>query len=116
MSAKPQDSPVRRVRWVGRTAVVEAQGDIDLARSNRFQHALLEVLDERPERMVVDLADVPYMDSSGVASLVKLLARAGRQEVSLRLAGMSRRVRSIFEITRLDTVFEIYPTQEEALV
>ena len=115
MSADSPESPVRRVRWVGKTAVVEVQGDIDLGRSTRFQQSLLEMMDGEPERVVVNLADVPYMDSSGVASLVKLLARARKQAVGLRLAGMCDRVRSIFEITRLDTVFEIHPTEEEAL-
>jgi len=64
---------------------------------------------------VVDLSGVGYMDSSGVASLVKLLARVRRRQVDLKLAGMTRRVRSVFEITRLDTVFEIFASVQEAL-
>jgi len=109
------DSPVRRVRWVGRTAVVDVEGDIDLSRSPQFQRSLLAVLDRRPTRVVVNLSAVAYMDSSGVASLVKLLSRTRKQGISLALAGLGERVRSIFEITRLDTVFETYPTEKEAL-
>jgi len=115
MSAESQDSPVRQVRWIGRAAVVDVEGDIDLSRSTRFQQSLLEVMDRQPERIVVNLTDVGYMDSSGVASLVKLLSRARRQGVTLRLSGLRARVRSIFEITRLDSVFEICATEEEAL-
>ena len=66
-------------------------------------------------RIVVDLSGVPYMDSSGVASLVKLLARIRKTGIELRLCGLTDRVRSIFEITRLDSVFQIYPSQQEAL-
>jgi anti-sigma B factor antagonist len=115
MSESSHDQPIREVRWEGQAAVVVAQGDIDLSRSARFQKAILEVVDEKPDRIVVNLADVQYMDSSGVASLVKLLARTRKQAISLRLARLCDRVRSIFEITRLDSIFEIYPTEEEAL-
>jgi len=110
--------PVQNVRWVGqgrKTAVVEAVGDIDLHRSGAFQEKLGEVLAARPGRIVVDLTAVPYMDSSGVASLVKLLARARRENIDLRLAGLTPRVRNVFEITRLDTVFRIYPDSRQAL-
>ena len=71
-------SPVRSVQWVGpdrRVVVVAAAGDIDLHRSADFQRSLLELTAHRPEQVIVDLSGVPYMDSSGLASLVKLLAR-----------------------------------------
>ena len=61
------------------------------------------------------LADVPYMDSSGVASLVKLLSRARKSGSELALANLNDRVRSVFEITRLDSVFRICGSEEEAL-
>lgn len=108
-------SPVRGVRWIGRSAVVDVEGDIDLSRSPQFQHSLLEVVAQGPARIVVNLADVPYMDSSGVASLVKLLSRARHGNLKLHLVGLQPRVRSIFEITRLDTVFDIRRTEAEAL-
>jgi anti-sigma B factor antagonist len=98
-----------------RVAVVEACGDIDLHRSGDFQRGLLEPLAEGPRAMVVDLAAVPYMDSAGVASLVKLLARVRKQGIALRLSGLSVRVRSVFEITRLNTVFEVYATVQQAV-
>ena len=108
-------SPVRGVRWVGRAVVVDVEGDIDLSRSSSFQQSLLELVDQRPERIVINLADVPYMDSSGVASLVKLLSRARRNSLAVCLVALGPRVRSIFEITRLDSVFDIHATEEEAL-
>ena len=115
MSEQSHKQCVKSVRWVGRAAVVDVQGYVDLDRSGEFQQSLLGVLDQRPERIVVNLAEVPYMDSSGVASLVKLLGRTRRQQVGLRLAGLTDRVRSIFQITRLDGIFEIHATVEEAL-
>ena len=112
---RPADSPIRDVRWVGKFAVIQAAGEIDLNCSPRFQQELLALLDRRPERIVLDLADVSYMDSSGVASLVKLLSRVRRLGAQLHLVGLSDRVRSVFEITRLDSVFDIFATQEEAM-
>ncbi len=112
------DSPIRSIEWIGadrRAVVVEATGDIDLGRSAEFQRALLELPAQRPERIVIDLSGVPYMDSSGVASLVKLLSRVRRSGVGLKLAGLRPRVRGVFEITRLDKVFEIFPGRQEAL-
>jgi len=112
------DSPVENVRWAGpdgRTVIIEAVGEIDLRCSAAFQQALLEPLEKKPERMIVDLAGVSYMDSSGVASLVKLLSRVRRGKIDLKLASLRPRVRSVFEITRLDTVFDVADTVQEAL-
>ena len=115
MNTGTSKSPIQSVRWVGRDAVVKVVGDIDLNRSLEFQHGLLELLDSKPDRLVVNLGGVPYMDSSGVASLVKLLSRVRRCGLGLRLVALSDRVRSVFEITRLDSVFDICATEEEAL-
>jgi anti-sigma B factor antagonist len=118
VGADQKTAPIRAVRWVGpeqKTAVVQANDDIDMHRSNEFQQGLLKLLDEGPRQIVVDLSAVSYMDSSGVASLVKLLSRCSRKKVALKLAGMTPRVRSVFEITKLDTVFDIRPDVREAV-
>jgi len=108
-------SPVREVQWADKAAIVRAAGEIDLNSSPAFQQELLKLLDRRPEKIVINLSEVSYMDSSGVASLVKLLSRARRGQTSLYLVGLTDRVRGVFEITRLDSVFDICRTEEEAL-
>ncbi len=113
---QPASGPIRQVRWIEKAAVVDVAGEIDLNCSIAFQKSLLELLEQRPQRVVINLKDVSYMDSSGVASLVKLLSRVRKGGVSLHLVGLSDRVRSVFEITRLDSVFNIQATVEEALV
>ncbi len=115
MSEPTRPSPIQNIRWEERSAVAAVGGDVDLTCSAEFQQDLLELLDARPERIVIDLTGVPYMDSSGVASLVKLLSRARKTQTDLRLVGLSERVRSLFEITRLDGVFDIFETVEDAL-
>jgi anti-sigma B factor antagonist len=115
MNYESYKSPVRAVRREGPATVVEVAGDVDLNRSQDFQAALLSVMEPPPQQVVVDLTAVPYMDSSGVASLVKLLSRCRRQNIPLALAGLNERVRSVFQVTRLDTVFDIFPSPREAL-
>lgn len=115
MSDIPQSKSIQAVRWVAKSVVIEVTGDIDLNRSNDFQQALLGILDCKPERMIIHLGAVPYMDSSGVASLVKLLGRARKYGTAILLVELRDRVRSIFEITRLDNVFAIRTTEQEAL-
>ena len=115
MTAERGDRPIESVRWNRKTAIVNVAGEIDLNTSSAFQQGLLGVLDESPRRIVVNLSGVSYMDSSGVASLVKLLSRVRRNGTSLRLCGLNERVRGVFEITRLDSVFEIYDGENEAL-
>jgi anti-sigma B factor antagonist len=114
MTEDSLDSPVRGVRWSGTTVIVEVAGDIDLSVSSAFQQSLLKVLDRKPKKVVVNMAGVPYMDSSGVASLVKLLARLRKSGGTMCLVGVSDKVRNVLEITRLDSVFEICATEEEA--
>lgn len=82
-------------------------GDIDLARSPVMRAQIAEVMKTSPKRLVIDLAGVPYMDSSGVATLVEALQGTRKSGAKLLLCGLSARVRSILEISRLDTVFTI---------
>jgi len=114
MSAS-SDSPVRNVRWEDRYAVVQAAGDINAERVPAFLESLLAVLDEKPERIVVNLQDVGYMDSAGLASLVKVLSRARKGGMELHLTCMGEMIRGLFEITRLDSVFQIHESEQEAL-
>lgn len=107
---------IQAVRWKDRTAIADVSGEVDLERSPELQRELLDLLDRhRPTRLVVNLAKVAYMDSSGVASLVKLLSRTRKVGVRFVLLAPGPKVRSVLEITRLDSVFDIASTEQEAL-
>ncbi|MFO0875591.1 MAG: STAS domain-containing protein [Phycisphaerales bacterium] len=92
----------------------EAVGDIDLSRSPRLRTALAEASARKPQRLVVDLSQVPYMDSSGIATLIEALQVARAQRTKFLLAALQPRVKSVLEIARLDTVFKIVATTAEA--
>jgi anti-sigma B factor antagonist len=108
-------SPVRHIDWQDRSAIVTVAGDIDMARSKAFQAALTEIINEKPDRVIVDLSGVDYMDSSGVASLVKLHTQTKKIGATMALAQVGKRVMSIFEIMRLNQLFKIFETLDDAL-
>ena len=92
------------IEWINKTAVVRITGDIDSVRAPGVQQPILELLDKRPEKIVISFHGVAYMDSAGLASFVKLLSRTRKQGVDLHLASLSDMLKGLFEITRLDTV------------
>ncbi|MFG0330977.1 MAG: STAS domain-containing protein [Phycisphaerales bacterium] len=94
--------------------ILRPQGDIDLSRSPSFRRRLNEAQTRKPGKLIVDLDEVPYMDSSGVATLVEAMQVARKQGHRLVLCNMQERVRSIFEIAKLETVFTIVDDVDKA--
>lgn len=94
--------------------IVRPIGEIDLGRSPSLRQQLADIMSNHSGRLVIDLSEVPYMDSSGVATLVEAMQQSRRSGSKLVLCGLRDKVRSIFEIARLDTVFTIVNDCEEA--
>lgn len=95
--------------------VVSPSGDVDLSSSRELQGHLRKAMESKPQRLVVNLSKVPYMDSSGVATLVEAMQIARKQSTRLVLCQMQDKVRSIFEIARLDRVFTIVASEADAV-
>lgn len=104
-----------KVESRGGVTIVRPKGDVDLQRSPILRDQLKTVSEKRPSRLIVDLSDVSYMDSSGVATLVEAMQLARRGKYPLVLCSLQDRVKSIFEIARLDTVFQIAPDLDAAM-
>ena len=66
-------------------------------------------------KIIIDLEKVTYVDSSGLATLVEILKKSKSQGGQLALSGMSDKVKSLFEITKLDKLFSIFPSQQLAM-
>lgn len=81
-----------------------------MSRSPEFRTSLRGVNDAKPQRLVVNLERVGYMDSSGLATLVECMRTAKGNSTEMILCGMNERVRAIFEIARLDQFFRIEHT------
>ena len=95
--------------------VVHVSGEINVEHSPQLRVDLLKLLEQRPARLIVHLGNVPFMDSSGVAVFVEAYRMQRPEGRMLVLCAMSPKVRSIFEISKLDTVFTIVDDLEAAV-
>lgn len=102
-------------RVVEDATILSPRGEIDLSRAPSLRVQISVVQAKKPKRLIIDLAEVPYMDSSGVATLVEAMQMARKNGGKLILAALQERVRSIFEIARLDMVFTIVGTADDAM-
>ena len=96
------------------STIVDVTGDIDMGTSPGLRKTLLDSLKKTP-RLVVNLREVRYVDSSGIASLVEVLKEARNTKKRLVLFGLNKAVHEVLELTRLTKVFEIRETEEDAL-
>lgn len=96
-------------------AVVELGGEIDLDSGPRLQEVLDEMIDGGARRVVVELGRVEFIDSSGLAALITALKHMRRAEGELRLAGLTSNVAKVFDICRLNRVFGIHASVDEAV-
>ena len=99
-----------------RSNVLPLKGEIDLHVSPSVTALLDEVIGKKPERLVVDLSAVTYIDSAGLAALIQAMQKVEGYGGKFVLAGLQETVRSIFEISRLDQVFQIFPDVDAARV
>lgn len=110
-NASPTDPAPER----DRSNVLPLKGEIDLHVSPSVTASLDSMIEKKPERLVVDLSDVTYIDSAGLAALIGAMQKVEGYGGKFLLAGLQETVRSIFEISRLDQVFQIFPDAEAAL-
>lgn len=104
-----------QVEATGEINVVSVQGDVDLETALRFSEGLRSASHDGQGPVVVDLCEVPFMDSTGLHLLLNLLRRLTRQGRRMAVACRPSGVQRLFELTRLDTTFDIYDSRAEAL-
>jgi anti-sigma B factor antagonist len=88
---------------------------MDAHNSGNLKERMLQLFDEGKFQLVIDLTAVRFIDSSGLGALVSGFKNASARDGSLKLCCLQPQVRSMFELTRLHRVFEIFTTLEEAL-
>lgn len=96
--------------------ILDLSGDIDLANSPAMRKALLgEIKEKHTPKVFLNLKNVRYIDSSGIASLVEGLKASRDQGSRLILYGLNKTVREVMQLSRLQKIFEIYEDEEQAL-
>jgi anti-sigma B factor antagonist len=97
-------------------SVFAPEGAIDLHVSPELRASLRAIIDnEKPKRLVVDLSQVPFIDSSGIAVLIGAMQSLEHEGGVFLLAGVREGVRIILESAKLDQYFRLFPTVEAAV-
>lgn len=94
--------------------LVKLVGDVDLEHCVSVRRLLLDGV-SRGKDLLVDLSEVTYLDSSGIASLVEAMQVAVKHGTALKLFSASAQAMRVFELARLDKVFLIHPDLKAAL-
>ena len=98
-----------------RSNVLELEGEIDLHVSPEVAESLRTIIAKKPTTVAVDLTKVTYLDSSGLAVLIEGMQAVQGYGGRFALANVQESVQHIFEIARLDQVFQIFPDIDSAL-
>ena len=87
---------------------------IDAASAIAFKDSMRQLTSTGPDRVIVDLEGVDFVDSSGLGAIVSVMKSLGANQ-KMELAALSGAVAKVFRLTRMDTVFKIYPSAADAV-
>jgi len=103
------------VEHVGAVTLVVVDGEITVGNRGELKEKVLARVSGGDRAFVIDFAQTGYIDSSGLGVLVSLSKRIRETGGTLRLAGLNQDLRTLFELTRLDTLFQISEDRAAAL-
>lgn len=102
------------LEWRARTAVLGFSGEIDMVSASGFQEDMSSALAERPDRLVVDLTEVGFLASAGLAALAATYEQAG-EHTGICVVAPQTAVSRPLQVTALDRKIPVYASREEAL-
>ena len=96
-------------------AVVTLQAEhLDASAAEEFKREMQPVLDAN-SKVVFDMSPLQFVDSAGLGAILSCLRRLSAANGDLKLCGLSKPVRAVFEISRMHRIFDIFPTRSEAI-
>ncbi|MBN2356833.1 STAS domain-containing protein [candidate division KSB1 bacterium] len=105
-----------RQKKLGSATVLEMQGDIvGAAESSMLIDLLHDLLEAGQKQVVIDLTHVNWMNSSGLGTLISGLQTMRQNGGDLKLSGLSDKIKNLFSITKLLSVFEIHASSQDAI-
>jgi anti-sigma B factor antagonist len=99
----------------GGVYMVKVEGQLIVGNRQELKSAVQQALDQGERRFLIDFSRTGYIDSSGLGALVSISKKVREQGGELKLSGLNEDLRSLFELTKLDTLFTIAETPEQAL-
>ena len=99
----------------GNTVVIGIEGHLVVGNRQELKQLVQEAVDHGEKKFLVDFAKAGYIDSSGLGALVSISKKVREQGGELRLSGLNEDLRSLFELTKLDTLFSISDSSKQAL-
>ncbi|MCC3246452.1 STAS domain-containing protein [Methylocystis sp. WRRC1] len=99
----------------GRTVLSVQEDRLDAHNSSELKERILKILEAGVRNLIIDLGQVQFIDSSGLGALLSGYKNASLRSSAFALVGLQPRVRSMFELTRLHRVFDIYPDLQDAI-
>lgn len=104
-----------QVQKAGEVTVVDVEGQLIVGNRQELKQRVLEELEKGERKFLVDFAGTGYIDSSGLGVLVSLSKKIREHGGELRLSSLNEDLRTLFELTKLDTLFRIADTRGEGL-
>ena len=95
--------------------VITPTGRLDITTAWQFRLNLQDCISRLSPHIVINLSQVNFIDSSGLTSLVAGMRDADKVQGSFRICNVHPEAKLVFEVTMMDSVFELYETEEEAL-
>ena len=95
--------------------IIDVEGQLIVGNRQELNQRVLEELDGGARKFLIDFSNTGYIDSSGLGVLVSLSKKIREQGGELRLANLTEDLRTLFELTKLDTLFHIASDRQEAL-
>ena len=103
-------------RAVGDVMVLDLKGKITLGEGDELlKDKVNSLVNQGHKKIVLNLADVPYIDSAGLGEVVRTYTTVSRQGGSLKLLNLTKRITDLLSITKLLTVFETFDSENEAV-
>lgn len=103
-------------RQVGDVTVIDAAGRITLGEgASAFRDTIRDLAAKGNKKLLLNLADVSYIDSSGIGEMVSGFTTITNNGGQLKLIGLSKRVKDLLQITKLYTVFEVFDDEADAI-
>jgi anti-sigma B factor antagonist len=113
---KPISTLIPSTRLEGNAQLISVRGEIDLHNSPELRAEVLRLLALTPlKKLILNLGEVPYMDSSAIAVLVEALQKMRKVGGQIFLTNLQPRVKGLLEIARLDSIFVVSKDEAEAL-